>query len=90
MTLGAGAFGEVHKVHKRGMPQQKLAVKVLDFGRRDGISWWDATSEIAIVKELLDHDHQHIVPLFEVFEDEDRLQMYCTCELASLHLHAYD
>ncbi|KZV62535.1 kinase-like protein [Peniophora sp. CONT] len=76
VTLGSGAFGEVHKIHKRAAPQSKLAVKVLDFGRRGGISRYDAASEVAIVKELLNHDHQHIVPLSQVFGDEDHSQMY--------------
>ncbi|VDB94711.1 unnamed protein product [Peniophora sp. CBMAI 1063] len=76
MTLGSGAFGEVHKVHSRSAPHLKSAVKVLDFGRRGGVSEWDAKVEIAIVKDLLNHNHQHIVPLFSIHDDEDHAEMY--------------
>ncbi|VDC02785.1 unnamed protein product [Peniophora sp. CBMAI 1063] len=77
VILGSGTYGEVHKVHKRGATHQKLAVKVLDYGRSFGrLTAAQARSEIATVHSLLNHNHPYIVRLFNIYADEDQAFMH--------------
>ena len=79
LMLGAGGFGEVHKIHRRIHPDLKYAVKVLDFRKpRTRLTAEVATKELSVVKELLGHKHRHVVRLVDVFENSDDAGMHRT------------
>lgn len=67
-VLGSGAFSTVREGKHRSNPEISYAVKCVD---RDKLTEEDAIALVDEVAILREFDHEHIILLYDVFDEED-------------------